>query len=189
MNKNTFSILFFIQKGKANKEGKAPIMARITINGRMTHISTRLSVDPERWLPKECRTLGTTKNDKQINKYLEEYKSLVHAKYNELLFAGEVLTSDALKHVLSSKDKKSISLLELFDEFLDEYSKLVGHSITKRTYDKYILARKRLESYIHLIYFLIVFSNTKKPTLNLQNELDYIIEYFYNPLLNNSKIN
>ena len=52
MDISTFSILFIIQKGKTNQEGKAPILARITINKQMVHISTRQSVPPQRWLPK-----------------------------------------------------------------------------------------------------------------------------------------
>ena len=74
MDISTFSILFIIQKGKTNQEGKAPILARITINKQMVHISTRQSVPPQRWLPKECKTIGLTKEEKQINRFLEDFK-------------------------------------------------------------------------------------------------------------------
>ena len=81
MDISTFSILFIIQKGKTNQEGKAPILARITINKQMVHISTRQSVPPQRWLPKECKTIGLTKEEKQINRFLEDFKGLIYSKY------------------------------------------------------------------------------------------------------------
>ena len=58
--KSTFTVLFIIQKGKPKADGRVPIMARITINGKMSHFSTKFDILPERWLPKECKTLGQT---------------------------------------------------------------------------------------------------------------------------------
>ncbi len=71
MDKSTFSILFIMQKGKPNAEGNAPIFARITINHQMTHLATRYYLPPERWLPKEGRTVGRTKEEKEVNAYLD----------------------------------------------------------------------------------------------------------------------
>ena len=154
MDISTFTILFIIQKGKANQEGKAPILARITINKRMVHISTRQSILPERWLSKECKTVGFTKEEKQINRFLEDFKGLIYSKYNEMLLSGEVITADKLKQAISSKGEKCISLLELYDDFLVDYAKLVGHQTSKRTYDKYMLVRNRLAQYLQESYNL-----------------------------------
>lgn len=152
MGKNTFSIHFLIQKGKTNQEGKAPIVARITINRQMVHISTKQAILPERWVPKGDRTVGLTKEEKQINRFLDEYKGLICTKYTEILLRGEVITADKLKQVLSSKGEKCMSLLELYNSFLTDYAKLIGHSTSKRTYDKYAVVRRRLEEYIHKSY-------------------------------------
>ena len=74
MDKSTFSILFIMQKGKPNAEGNAPIFARITINHQMTHLATRYYLPPERWLPKEGRTIGRTKEEKEVNAYLDNLR-------------------------------------------------------------------------------------------------------------------
>ncbi|MDR2890001.1 MAG: hypothetical protein LBV18_00050 [Alistipes sp.] len=76
--KSTFSILFVAQKGKLNSELKAPIFARVTINGEMVHLSTRLYVEPSRWLGKEGRTIGATKEDKLINETIDNFRTLIH---------------------------------------------------------------------------------------------------------------
>lgn len=154
MERNTVSIRYLIQKGKTNQEGKAPILVRITINGQVVHLSTRQSILPDRWVMKGDRTVGLTNEEKELNRFLDSYKALIYSKYNELLLSGEVITADKLKQVLSSKGEKCMSLLKLYDAFLVDYIRLVGHSTSKRTYDKYVAVRNRLEKYIRESYNL-----------------------------------
>ena len=144
MDKSTSSILFIMQKGKPNAEGNAPIFARITINHQMTHLATRYYLPADRWLPKEGRTVGRTKEEKEINAYLDNLRGLIFAKYNEMFLAGEVVTARKLKCRLISKDEKSMTLLELFDDYIKDYAKLVGHTTSKVTHDRYLLVRKRI---------------------------------------------
>ena len=152
MDKSTFSILFIMQKGKPNAEGNAPIFARITINHQMTHLATRYYLPPERWLPKEGRTVGRTKEEKEVNAYLDNLRGLIFAKYNEMFLAGEVVTARKLKCRLISKDEKSMTLLERFDDYIKDYAKLVGHTTSKITHDRYVLTRKRLMEYMEAEY-------------------------------------
>ena len=144
-----------MQKGKPNAEGNAPIFARITINHQMTHLATRYYLPPERWLPKEGRTVGRTKEEKEekeVNAYLDNLRGLIYAKYNEMFLAGEQVTAHKLKCRLISKDEKAMTLLDLFDDYIKDYAKLVGHTTTKITHDRYVLVRKRLEEYMEAEY-------------------------------------
>lgn len=61
-----------------------------------------------------------------------------------MFLAGEVVTARKLKCRLIPKDEKSITLLELFDDLIKDYAKLVGHTTSKITHDRYVLTRKRL---------------------------------------------
>lgn len=152
MDKSTFSILFIMQKGKPNAEGNVFILARITINHQMTHLATRYYLPADRWLPKEGRTVGRTKDEKEVNAYLDNLRGLIYAKYNEMFLAGEQVTARKLKCRLISKDEKSMTLLELFDDYIKEYTKLVGHTTSKITHDRYVLTRKRLMEYMEAEY-------------------------------------
>ena len=96
-NKSTFSILFVAQKGKLKANGKAPILARVTVNGEMVHLATHIDVDPDRWLGKECRTPGRSAEDKYINEMLDNYRNVIKNKYNELFFRGEAITAMRLR--------------------------------------------------------------------------------------------
>ncbi len=55
MDRNYFSILFFIKKSKLLKNGEAPICLRITINGQHAEVQIKRSVEVSLWNSnKEC---------------------------------------------------------------------------------------------------------------------------------------
>lgn len=151
-NKSTFSILFVAQKGKLKANGKAPILARVTVNGEMVHLATRVDVDPDRWLGKECRTPGRSAEDKYINEMLDNYRNVIKNKYNELFFRGEAITAMRLKSILTSRSDEAKRLLVLFDEFNEDYRALVGKETTHKTYTRYLLTRRRLAEFMAAKY-------------------------------------
>ena len=95
--KSTFRVLFLTQKGKPRPDGRVPVVARITINNEMAHFHTSVDVDPDRWLPKEGRTTGVTRDDKEANELLEDYRVVIRQKFNELMMNGEVVTAARVK--------------------------------------------------------------------------------------------
>ncbi len=149
MTKSTFRVLFLTQKGKPRPDGRVPVVARITFNGQMAHFHTSVDVDPDRWLPKEGRTIGGTKPEKESNATLDDYRILIRQKYNDLTMNGEVVTANRIKQAVTSLDEKSYSLLEICDRFIEDYVKLVAtQSVTHCTYQRYVLTRERLAEFI-----------------------------------------
>ena len=69
-----------------------------------------------------------------------------------MFLAGKVATARKLKCRLISKDEKSMTLLDLFDDYIKNYAKLVGHTTSKVTHDRYVLVRKRLMEYMEAEY-------------------------------------
>lgn len=49
MARKSFSVLFFIKKGKLLKNGEAPVCMRITVNGCMVDISIKRSCSVNLW--------------------------------------------------------------------------------------------------------------------------------------------
>ncbi len=47
--RSTFKLLFYLNKNAPKKDGTIPIMARITIDGKLAQFSTKLSVDLKKW--------------------------------------------------------------------------------------------------------------------------------------------
>ena len=48
MNK-TFNLLFYVKKAKINSAGKVPVYLRITIEGKITEISTKRTIEISKW--------------------------------------------------------------------------------------------------------------------------------------------
>ena len=47
--KSTFKVLFYLKKDKISKDGKVPVMGRITVNGTHAGFSCKLHIDPALW--------------------------------------------------------------------------------------------------------------------------------------------
>lgn len=49
MERTTFCLLFYIRRTKLNRNGEAPIMMRITVNGVRVDASVKKTILPEFW--------------------------------------------------------------------------------------------------------------------------------------------
>ena len=125
--KSSFSVTFIIQKGKIRVDGTAPILARVIVNKRMTHIATKQYIRPDRWLPEEHKTRGCTKEEKEINEYLSTFKMAIQKKYLGKMLNDESLSAHALKSsVLCAPTKgKPTDIMPLFDCFIEDYEVLM----------------------------------------------------------------
>ncbi|MFV0482815.1 MAG: Arm DNA-binding domain-containing protein [Bacteroidales bacterium] len=47
MMKSTFKVAFFLKRKAARHDGTVPIIARITINGKVAQFATKLYIAPE----------------------------------------------------------------------------------------------------------------------------------------------
>jgi len=147
--KATFNVMFIIQKGKLKPNGNAPILARITVNGEMCHVSTKLDILPERWLAKEYRTVGLTREEKLINTTLEELKAAIKERYYQMVNRCEVVTASKIKKSLMSMDEKSMSLMDLCDKFIHDYEILtLSQDYGQESFFRYKLTRARLEEFL-----------------------------------------
>lgn len=152
MSGQILKVHYKLHKGKPNKVGRVPIMAQWKIGGIVKTISTRMNVLPERWTFE--RTLGLTKDDKMINAELDRIRMAIMDKFHEMLQRGEVVTAEKLKCAVTGKgyDDKPRGFVEVFDLWLEDYARLIGISTTKRTFDKYVSVRNRLQQFIQQRY-------------------------------------
>ena len=153
--KSTFAVIFIIQKGKIREDGTVPIVARITVNGEMVHFATRMYIHPDCWLPKDYRTVGKTKAEKQINEMLEELRVLIRRKYDEMLRREEVITAGKLKNAITGLDQNATTLLQVCDRFIEDYTDLLKtEQCCRETYLRYKLTRNRLAEFMQARYRL-----------------------------------
>ena len=55
MKVEKFKVLLYLKKSGLDKNGKAPIMGRITLNRTMAQFGCKLSCTPKLWNPRESR--------------------------------------------------------------------------------------------------------------------------------------
>ena len=67
-----FKVLLYLKKSGMDKNGKAPIMGRITVNRTMAQFSCKLSCTPSLWNPRASRLEGKSKEAVETNKDIVE---------------------------------------------------------------------------------------------------------------------
>lgn len=140
-------IKMIAHKGKPNKSGRVPILMQLTIGQQTCHISTKQNILPEKW--GDGKPIGHTREDQAITAVLEEIRTKAYNKFIQLQGQNINVTPERLKQALLGKDQvQPRGYVEIFDQWLVEYSKMVGITTSKRTLDKYILVRNRLQDYI-----------------------------------------
>lgn len=150
--KNTFRILFYIKRNALLRNGSAPIMGRITINGERAQFSTRLSVDPQVWDPHSGRVLGRRAPAERINERLDRIRMRLEQCYESLLDHAQRLTPNAVKNLFFGREQHREQLLGFFRRHNEEFGRMVGINRSKATFYKYRCVCNHLESYIRTRY-------------------------------------
>lgn len=150
---SSFTVGFAIQRQKLRKDGCATIFCRITVNGDVAHFSTKLWIKPERWLTHDHRTMGLTRDEKEINQTIEELRSMIKRRYFEKINLGESVSATILKNSILCLEEKCITLLPLCDKFIEDYYQImISGSVVKDTYQRYVYTRSRLAEYMEEKY-------------------------------------
>lgn len=149
----SFSILFWINKSK-EKNSKAPIYCRISINGRRTEISTKRSLEINKWNNALGLGKGNSEEIRILNSYLSIMKAELLKNYNLLISKNENVSGDKLKNLILGIKEDQKTLLEVFKFHNDKMSERVGVDVVKATHSKFVTVLHKVELFIKLKYKL-----------------------------------
>ncbi|NEW84136.1 MAG: site-specific integrase [Mariniphaga sp.] len=152
--KSTFKTLFYLKRNAIRKDGRMPIIARITVDGKISQFSTKLEINPLNWNVDSGKALGRTQEIQQINTLLDEIKASVHKIYHEQKLRDSAVTSEKVKNEFLGMSQNQMDLLKLFQKHNDDVFRLIGKSKTKATYQKYEVTRKHVQSFLKTKYHL-----------------------------------
>ena len=127
--RSTFRILFYINRNKAKKNGKAAVLCRITVDGHSAVIATGEECAPEAWQTKSGET-----GDRKINLRLQALRERIEASYTTLLRREGVVSVERLKLRLQGVNETPTMLLETSTEELRTVEACVGRSRSPGTY-------------------------------------------------------
>ncbi|MEI6753800.1 MAG: site-specific integrase [Paludibacter sp.] len=146
--KSTYRVLFYLKKNAIQKNGKSIIMIRITINGEIAQLSSKLQVDPDCWDVKSGKVKGRAAEANNINRQLDNLKTAIDKAYTKQFDEFGYVVPEKIKNSILGIDKKNKTLLEYFDMHNKQYAMKVGYSTSNITYNRYKLLRERLESFL-----------------------------------------
>ena len=147
--RSTFKVLFYLKKNNLNKDGEAPIMARITIDGAVAQFSCKAYIRPDLWETKFNQAIGRSEKASEVNRLLDGIKSGIEKHYKKVLDRDAYVTAEKVKNSFLGIDLRSETLLQVFRQFVEEYSDMVkAGKRAKTTLEKYKHCYQHLEAFL-----------------------------------------
>lgn len=151
MNK-TFGLLFYLKKTKIDKFGKCPIYLRITVDGKRTEISTKRSIEIEKWSVEANKAIGRTEEIRELNTYLNSIISRVYQSQRDLIQDNKEVTTESLKNKILGVKEKQVTLISLFNDHNKQVEKLIGKDYSAGTLERYKTVCKHLQGFMKYKY-------------------------------------
>ena len=160
--RSTFKLLFYINRQKVKKNGKCPVMGRITLDGKVSQYSTGLEVEPDFWDADTGRAVVDGRKEKiacekkkelvRLNDSLSALEAKARVAYKENVDNYGFVSAEIIKNAVTGKSQVKETLLALMDEHNEEYAKRVGIDRTRHTYIRYLTTRKHIHNFMKYKY-------------------------------------
>ena len=150
--RSTFKVLFYVKKGCEKPNGNLPLMCRLTVDGEIKQFSCKMDVPLRLWDVKNNRASGKSVEAQRINHTVDKIRVEVNRRYQELMQTDGYVTAAKLKDAYLGIGVKQETLLKLFEQHNVEFSKKVGHSRAKGTFQRYVTVCKHLHEFIPHTY-------------------------------------
>ncbi len=138
MNRNSFSVFFFIKKTKLLSNGEAPIRLRIKVNGIAVESQIKRSISPNLWEQSTESSKGRDRKSAELNEYIRMLKLKVLTIHRELELSGKLFTARLIMDKLYNAETDKRTLLSVFRKHNEDCRKLIGIDyveITIRRFD------------------------------------------------------
>lgn len=142
--RRAFKTVFYMRGNFVNKEGKSPIVLRITLDGdRVTIGTTGITITPSLWDIKKQRLKGKTTEALQVNKKLDNIESEIQEISDKLEYEGK-LSLEKVKAIYLNTEDDSNTIGALFEKYLSSIKDQVAvRHLSTTTLQKYMLCQVR----------------------------------------------
>lgn len=146
--RSTFKTLFYIKKTAVrNSDGKAPIMVRITIDGKETVFSSKLFVTPGLW--ESGKAKGKSAEATGINEQLKEVTTRLTNHYHRILREEDFVTAEKLRNAFLGIGVMENCILKDFENMNKEFGAMVEKGQrAKSTYNKYLTVYSHFQTFL-----------------------------------------
>ena len=149
---NSFSTLFYLKDERRDKNGKAGLYLRITVDGRRTSISLSRKIDPSKWDSRMNKLKGKGVEAEELNRFMATIRHKVNKIQHHFIEEGRPFTVHDVKEKYLGKDKKYKMLIQLFDQHNHQMEKLIGIEFALGTWKRYFTTRSHVAEYVKKEY-------------------------------------
>ena len=142
---NSFSLLFYIKKSKADCNAKANIYLRITVNGKRSEFSIQSKVPVDKWNQSANRVRGFSKEAQEINQYIDVISNKINRIHQQFIEQNSSFSAIQIRDTYLGKNENNKMVLKLFQEHNDQVENLIGKDFAPLTAVRYKTAKMRLE--------------------------------------------
>jgi site-specific recombinase XerD len=158
--KQNLSIMFWLYRSKATSDGKAPLYARVTIEGKFKDISVGRKAPVDQWDEKMKEVTAGDAEARVTNSKIAELESDLTAHFKVLQSQHEVVMPEMLKRAYLGKPtimapKPEImpatepTLLEVFADFITKFEKRVEkEKASRETLKHWRTSKKKVTEFI-----------------------------------------
>lgn len=145
--KQTFSVLFWLRKGRTN-ENLSPLFCRVTIAGQRYEIPTNFYLSASSWSAAAQKSLGKTAADKEANRAIEDLKLNIDEAVVKIRQKNYALNIENFKLMYRAQDNDYSTISTLFD-----YHEIMEQkNIRASSMVAYRITRKHLLNYVRIKY-------------------------------------
>lgn len=181
----TFGVLFYLKTQKTSMQGKAPICARVTVNGKRTEISVKRSVNANEWDERKGMAKGSRKETVELNMYLNQFKAKIINTYQQMVLSDVAIDGPAIRDKVLGTDHLVPTLVSLI-EYHNEQQET---KLAPGTMKNYYTTQRYIEKFLREKYYrndLILSQLTYKFILDFERYLfNYVPKDHQKPLNNN----
>ena len=152
MKQGTMNILFFVLKTKLLKNGEAPVLMRITINGDYDDVRIQRSVPLNLWNAAKGCSKGRDRASIALNTYIAELHARALEKHKELVLEQALITPKLILKRVFGKDTEMRTLLGTMQDGIKEMETLAGIDYSPVTINRYKNVVKKLQRLIPSYY-------------------------------------
>ena len=118
---NYYTLAFLIRSSRANRNGEAPVYARISVAGQRTEFNVNRNVAPENWNAAKGMPKGHSRRDIELSKHLDSIRVRISEIHAQLVKDEEVINPIVLKNHYLGNIAGPKMLCEVFQEVVDQY--------------------------------------------------------------------
>lgn len=138
MERTTCTLIYYLRKTRIDKEGKAPIYVRLTVNGQRAEICARARILLRYWNQSRGKAVENNREGREINRLLEAISFNIAQTRRTLEAEGKEITATGIMNRYLGKDlPERHTLMEVFREHNKRCRALIGIDFTASTVQRY----------------------------------------------------